>query len=186
MQSTAGYSLFCAPKRGALLFYPFEKERKENKMKNKIITKLSLVLVIIMMISLCSCNLFNQTTTTSFVPKEEGQVPEIWKTATYTNDTELGEGSKTFLFKVDAEGYAITFTIHTNETTVGAALLALNLIAGEDSQYGLYVKTVNGILADYDTDGTYWAFYENGEYAMSGVDTTIITEGQNYSLVRAK
>ena len=155
-------------------------------MKNKLITKLSLVLIILMMTSLCSCNLFAQTTTTTFVPTEENQVPDFWKTATYTQDTELGEGSKTFLFKVDAEGYAITFTIHTNEATVGAALLALNLIAGDESQYGLYVKTVNGILADYDVDQTYWAFYENGEYSMSGVDTTDITEGQNYSFVRSK
>ncbi|MBR2381494.1 MAG: DUF4430 domain-containing protein [Clostridia bacterium] len=155
-------------------------------MKNTITTKLALILVIVMMITLCSCDLFKQTTTTSFVAEEEGQVPEIWENATYTKDTELGEGSKTFLFKVDAEGYAITFTIHTDAETVGAALLALELIAGEDSQYGLYVKTVNGILADYDVDGTYWAFYENGEYAMSGVDTTAITEGQNYSFVRAK
>ena len=155
-------------------------------MKNTIITKLSLFLVILMMISLTSCDLFKQTTTTSFVGSEENPLPEIWNTATYTKDTELGEGSKTFTFKVDAEGYAITFTIHTNEETVGAALIALNLITGEDSQYGLYVKTVNGILADYDVDGTYWAFYENGEYAMSGVDTTNITAGHIYSFVRSK
>lgn len=155
-------------------------------MKNKLIKKLSLVLIIIMMLTLCSCNLFVQTTTTSFVPTEENQVPELWKNAKYTKDTELGEGSKTFMFKVDAEGYAITFTIHTDEETVGAALLALNIIAGEDSQYGLYVKTVNGILADYDIDQTYWTFYINGEYGMSGVDTTEITEGYTYSFVRSK
>ena len=154
-------------------------------MKNTIITKLSLILVILMMISLTSCDLFKQTTTTSFVGTEENPLPEIWNTATYTKDTELGEGSKTFMFKVDAEGYAITFTIHTNEETVGAALLALNLIAGEDSQYGLYVKTVNGMLADYNVDATYWAFYENGEYA-NGVDVTNITEGSTYSFVRTK
>ena len=154
-------------------------------MKNKLITKLSLVLIILMMTSLCSCNLFTQTTT-SFVPQEEGQLPKLWEKAIYTQDTELGEGSKTFLFKVDAEGYAITLTIHTNETTVGAALLALNIISGDVGQYGLYVKKVNGILADYDVDQTYWAFYENGEYAMSGVDTTDITDGQNYSFVRSK
>ena len=155
-------------------------------MKNKLIKKLSLVLIIIMMLTLCSCNLFVQTTTTSFVPTEENQVPELWKNAKYTKDTELGEGSKTFMFKVDAEGYAITFTIHTDEETVGAALLALNIIAGEDSQYGLYVKTVNGILADYDIDQTYWTFYINGEYGMSGVDTTEVTEGYTYSFVRSK
>ena len=155
-------------------------------MKNKVITKLSLVLLIIMMISLCSCDLFAQTTTTTFVPKEEGQVPDFWQNATYKKDTELGVGSKTFNFIVDAEGYAITFTIHTDEGTVGAALLSLGLIAGEDGQYGLYVKTVNGMLADWDVDQTYWSFYENGEYAMSGVDTTVITEGYTYSFVRTK
>ncbi len=154
-------------------------------MKNKIITKLSLVLLIIMMISLCSCNMFNQTTTTTFVPEEEGQVPDFWKNATYTKDTEIGEGSKTFMFKVDAEGYSITFTVHTDAETVGDALLALNLITGEDGQYGLYVKTVNGMLADWEVDQTYWAFYENGEYA-NGVDATNVTDGYTYSFVRTK
>ena len=154
-------------------------------MKNTI-KKLSLILLVFMMISLSSCDMFAQTTTTTFVPTEENPVPEFWNVADYTKDTELGEGNKTFFFKVDAEGYAITFTIHTNEETVGAALLSLGLIAGETSQYGLYVKTVNGLLADYDIDQTYWAFYENGEYAMSGVDTTTITEGYTYSFVRTK
>ena len=155
-------------------------------MRKTITTKLALILVIFMMITLCSCDLFKQTTTTSFVAEEEGQVPDFWKSATYTKDTELGEGEKTFTFKVDTEGYVVTFTIHTDAKTVGEALLALGLIAGEDSQYGLYVKTVNGMLADYNVDGTYWSFYENGEYAMSGVDTTDIKEGYTYSFVRAK
>ena len=61
------------------------------------------------------------------------------------------------------------------------ALLAEGLIEGENGAYGLYVKKVNGIVADYDIDKTYWAFYINGEYAMSGVDTTEIVEGATYS-----
>ena len=56
----------------------------------------------------------------------------------------------------------------------------IELIAGEKSAYGLYVKTVNGISADYDKDKTYWAFYVNGSYASSGVDTTPIKEGEVY------
>ena len=155
-------------------------------MRKTITTKLLLVLVIFMMISLVSCDLFKQTTTTSFVPTEEGQIPEFWNNATYTKDTELGEGSKTFMFKVDAEGYSVTFTVHTDAKTVGEALLSLGLIEGEDSQFGLYVKTVNGMFADYNVDGTYWSFYENGGYSMSGVDTTNITEGYTYSFVRTK
>ena len=94
----------------------------------------------------------------------------------------LGEGEKQFTFVVaDQEGTESTFTIHTDQTTVGAALLDLGMLAGEDGPYGLYVKTVNGITADYDMDGVYWAFYIDGEYAVSGVDTTEIVEGCTYT-----
>ena len=65
---------------------------------------------------------------------------------------------------------------------MGAALQELELIEGEEGDYGLYVKSVNGIIADYDLNGTYWAFYINGEYAMSGVDVTEIEEGAAYAL----
>ena len=58
--------------------------------------------------------------------------------------------------------------------------MELDLIAGEDGEFGLYVKKVNGITADYDVDQTYWAFYINGEYAMSGVDKTTIAVGESY------
>ena len=94
----------------------------------------------------------------------------------------LGEGSTQFTFTVvDGEGKETAFEIHTDKTTVGDALLELELIAGEESTYGLYVKQVNGITADYDVDQTYWAFYVNGEYAMSGVDTTNIEAGATYT-----
>ena len=73
------------------------------------------------------------------------------------------------------------FEIHTDQKTVGDALLEQNLIEGDESDYGLYVKTVNGITADYDTDGSYWAFYVNGEYAQTGVDSTPVEEGSTYS-----
>ena len=94
----------------------------------------------------------------------------------------VGEGDITFDFTVvDLDGKETKFKVATNKTTVGAALLDVELIVGEDSQYGLYVKTVNGITLDYDTDGKYWAFYVNGEYAMSGVDTTDIVAGDEYA-----
>ena len=94
----------------------------------------------------------------------------------------MGEGETTFLFDVvDPEGKESHFEIHTDEKTVGAALLSLGLIAGEDSDYGLYVKTVNGVTVDYDTDGKYWAFYVDGEYAATGVDSTDITAGATYT-----
>lgn len=93
-----------------------------------------------------------------------------------------GEGETMFLLNVvDPDGKESRFEIHTDEKTVGAALLSLGLIAGEDSEYGLYVKTVNGVTVDYDQDGKYWAFYVDGEYAATGVDSTDITAGATYT-----
>jgi hypothetical protein len=95
--------------------------------------------------------------------------------------TKLGEGQTTFNFTVvDKDGNETKFEIKTDKTLVGEALQELNLIEGEPGAYGLYVKKVNGITADYDVDKTYWAFYVNGEYATSGVDTTTIEAGATY------
>lgn len=95
--------------------------------------------------------------------------------------TELGKGETKFDFVVtDEDGKETRFVISTDKTTVGDALLDCGLIAGDESEYGLYVKTVNGITADYDTDGKYWAFYTNGEYATTGVDSTKIEANTTY------
>ncbi len=73
--------------------------------------------------------------------------------ATAAQEIVLGEGSVKFTFiVVDADGNETNFVVSTDKETVGDALLELNLIEGDDSEYGLYVKTVNGITADYDTD----------------------------------
>ena len=94
----------------------------------------------------------------------------------------VGTGDKEFTFTVvDAEGKETVFEVKTDKTTVGEALVEEGLIVGEESEYGLYVKTVNGITVDYDTDGKYWAFYVNDEYATSGVDSTDIVEGDSYA-----
>ena len=94
----------------------------------------------------------------------------------------VGEGSTQFdLTVTDQDGGETQFEVHTDKATVGEALQELGLIDGDDSEYGLYVKTVNGIAADFDTDGVYWAFYVNGEYAQEGVDSTEIKEGDIYA-----
>ncbi len=96
--------------------------------------------------------------------------------------TEIGVGAKRFIFTVtDLEGKQTVFLVSTDKETVGEALLELNLISGEKGDYGLFVKAVNGVTVDYNIHKKYWAFYENGAYAMSGVDQTAITEGATYS-----
>ncbi len=110
----------------------------------------------------------------------------LWENATYTKDTQLGDGEKTLVVEVKAEEQTVKFTVKTDEKTVGAALLKEKLIAGDESEYGLYVKTVNGIQADYDKDGAYWAFYLGDNYADKGVDSTDIDESVTYRLEYTK
>ena len=94
----------------------------------------------------------------------------------------LGEGQNVFIFSIfDQDGKETAYEIHTDQTIVGEALQELGLLVGEEGAYGLYVTEVGGIRADYDKDGVYWAFYIDGEYAMSGVDKTEIQPGTSYA-----
>ena len=115
--------------------------------------------------------------------EEVKPVDKRWENATYLENTELGKGDKTVVVEVEAGEYSIEFTIHTDKTNLGDALLEHKLIEGDESQYGLYVKKVNGILADYDVDQTYWGFYKNGEMMMVGVSSAEFSDGEHYELV---
>lgn len=117
---------------------------------------------------------------------KEEKIDDLWAGATYTENTTLGEGTKTITVEVTANEKTVIFTIKTDADIVGTALLENNLIAGEEGAYGLYVKTVNGILADYDVDQTYWSFTIAGETSMTGVDQTELVDGTVYGLVRTK
>ncbi len=134
---------------------------------------ISIALLIICLFSLVACN--NSVDTTG-----------LWENATYLQDTEFGEGAKTVKVEVKVEEQTVTFTIKTDKKTVGEALVENGLISGDEGAFGLYIKKVNGITADYDIDQSYWAFYINGETAMTGVDMTDIDENATYRLEYTK
>lgn len=97
--------------------------------------------------------------------------------------TDIGEGATEFTFiVVDPDRTTKAYNVHTDEETVGAALIGLDLIQGEDSTYGFIVNTVDGITLDFEKDGLYWAFYINDNYATDYVDRTAIKAGSTYSL----
>ena len=142
----------------------------QKKFSKKI---LSLILCMMLIVAMALC-------TTACADKSDTQSNA--STNAEVESSVLGKGDTVFTFAVvDKDGNETHFEIHTDKTVVGDALLELGLIEGEDSEYGLYVKKVNGITADYDVDGTYWAFFINGEYASTGVDTTDIVAGDRYS-----
>ena len=132
----------------------------------------------------CTNSSVNEDTTAAAAVSETtaAEENETAVSESSSNITVLGEGQTKFTFSVtDADGNESVFEINTDKTNVGEVLLEHGLIAGDESEYGLYVKQVNGITADYDADGTYWAFYIDGEYAMTGVDSTEITPGSAYA-----
>lgn len=136
----------------------------KNVTKSKVVLSiLALVLIVAMAFSFSACG--NDSNTN-------------------TDDAKV---EKTFVFKVvDLDGSEKSFDIKTDAKTVGEALVAEKLISGTEGDYGLMVDTVNGIKYDYTADDAYWAFYINGEMAMSGVDTTDVVEGTTYSFVATK
>ena len=89
---------------------------------------------------------------------------------------------KSFTFEVvDKDGNKKQTEILTNGQYVGKVLQELEYIKGEQGDYGIYIKEVDGIVADYDVDGTYWAFYVDGEMSMTGADQVEIVDGSVYS-----
>ena len=74
------------------------------------------------------------------------------------------------------------FSIRTDAENLRGALEQENLIQGEESQYGLYVKTVDGETAD-DSQQQWWCFTRGGEMLMTGVDDTPIADGEHYEIV---
>ena len=100
---------------------------------------------------------------------------------------ETSQGAKTITVEViHSDGSSKSFTYHTDEEYLGPVLLAEGLIAGEESQYGLTVITVDGEDAVWETDGAYWALFVGEEYGTTGVDTTPVNDGDSFKLVYTK
>lgn len=164
----------------------------------KLIQKVSLLLLAIMMFSLlAACQSGNNETEAPKTPgitatatadktSEETAIDPLWETAKYTENTTLGEGSKTISVTVEAGDKSIIFTVKTDEEFLGKALMDLGIIEGSEGPYGIMVEKVNGIQAIYDVDKAYWMLTINGEYAMSGADTTPIEDGGRFKWTYSK
>lgn len=127
----------------------------------------SVILSILLVLSLAACG--ERTSENTTIHLISGQT---YGTGKYTFD----------LVVTDPDGVDTAVTIKTDKDTLGPALLQLGIVDGEQSSFGLYITTVNGITLDYDKDQRFWALYENGELASSGADATPIEDGAVYSL----
>ncbi len=103
---------------------------------------------------------------------------DLWTDATYTEDTTVGEGAKTVSVEIEAADKKITITLKTDKATLGEALFDLGIINDPS-----FFDTANGIKADWNKDGAYWAFYIGSDYAPHGVSDEAISGGEAYRLV---
>ena len=79
------------------------------------------------------------------------------------------------------DGSETTTTITTGEEYLRGALEQENMIAGDESEYGLFVTTVNGVTAD-DSKEQWWCFTKGGESLATGVDSTPIADGDAFEI----
>ncbi|MCL2082655.1 MAG: DUF4430 domain-containing protein [Oscillospiraceae bacterium] len=94
----------------------------------------------------------------------------------------IGQGGTAFRLEVtDGNGLTAAWNVHTDETTVGDALLSVGFTDAND-----FITDVNGMKADFDKDNAYWAFYIDGEYATTGAGSTTIEPDKTYAFVYTK
>ena len=107
----------------------------------------------------------------------------VWANAQYTEDTELGEGAHSIKLEVKADNKSVTLTVKSDNDNLEKILTENKLVEGDESEFGLYIKKVIGIQADYDADGAYWALCKDGEMTPTGANGITIADGDHYELV---
>ncbi len=98
-------------------------------------------------------------------------------------DTTVGD--KTITVQIVYDNVDKTVAIQTDAEYLRGALDEKQLVAGDNTEYGLYIKTVDGRTAD-DSKQEWWGVTKGGEMVMSGVDTTPIADGEAYELTLNK
>lgn len=82
---------------------------------------------------------------------------------------------------VYADGSSDEFSFSTDAEYLRQALEEQRLLGGEESEYGLFVQTVNGVTAD-EALQQWWYLSRNGEESLTGVDQTPLADGDHFEL----
>ena len=90
-------------------------------------------------------------------------------------------GKKTITVEVThMDGTTNTFEVKTDEEYLAPALENEKLISGYDSEYGLFIDTVDGEYADGEKN-QWWTFTVNGEFGNYGADQQPIADKDVYA-----
>lgn len=98
------------------------------------------------------------------------------------------EGAKSITIEVvNSEEKSTVYEVNTDgEYLLDAMEDAEGLTySGYEGEYGYTVTEINGEVADFSVDSSYWSFYVNGEYCNYGVSEQPVNDGDKFQIIYA-
>ena len=144
---------------------------------------LIIILLLALLCTACAvgCEKPEETTAETLAEGEKIEAVGLWQDATYLSNTTLGNGAKTVIFTVEAEGKSLTITLKTDKAKLGDAMFEHELINNAE-----FFDTINGMVASWAKDQAYWAFYKGDTMMPHGVNDENINGGESYRFVYTK
>ena len=84
---------------------------------------------------------------------------------------------------VHSDGTEKTLSYSTDAEYLGEVILSQGLVEGEEGPYGLEIHSVDGEKASWEENQSYWALFVGEDYATTGADGVVLTDGGVYKLV---
>ena len=148
------------------------------------------LMLVVSMTVLCACGSNKKTA----ADDNKATNTEENNGSTASDDETVIEGKNITIVVADDQGIESRYEFCTEGTTLQEAMDEL-AEADENFSYGgsadeggyYYVDTVNGLYADYNLDGAYWAIYVGDDtdmsYAMNGIESEEIIDETCYYFV---
>ena len=97
-------------------------------MKRILKNSLTFALIFTLILTFTACSLDTVLDKMPWNKNKSTDSEVLWENAIYTETCEFGNGKKTLTVKVEQNDISVTFTIHTDKDTVGAALIEHSLL----------------------------------------------------------
>ena len=100
-----------------------------------------------------------------------------------TRPEAVAGGKEITVTVVHSDGTEKVFSYSTDAEYLGEVIVSEGLVNGEEGPYGLYFDTVDGETASWEENQSYWSILIGEEYATTGADGVVLTDGGAYSVV---
>lgn len=100
-----------------------------------------------------------------------------------TREEAVAGGKNITVTVIHGDGTQKDFSYATDAEYLGEVILSEGLVEGEEGPYGLTIYTVDGEAASWEENQSYWGIFIGEEYATTGADGVVLTDGGVYKLV---